>query len=41
MIENYIFSKTKRKWLENRMVNGSLEHEYKKPLTNKPFNINE
>tara|TARA_B110000008_G_C16975336_1_gene565631 strand:- start:2604 stop:4472 length:1869 start_codon:yes stop_codon:yes gene_type:complete len=41
MIENYIFSKTKRKWLENKMVNGSLEYEYKKPLTDKPFKINE
>ena len=41
MIENYIFSKTKRKWLENKMVNGSLEYEYQKPLTNKPFEINE
>ena len=41
MIEKYIYSTTKRTWLENRMVNGSLEFEYKKPLTNKPFNINE
>ena len=41
MIEKYIFSTTKRKWLENRMVNGSLEFEYQKPLSNKPFKINE
>ena len=41
MIEKYIFSTTKRKWLENRMYNGSLEFEYQKPLSNKPFKINE
>ena len=41
MIEKYFFSKTKRKWLENRMVNGSLEFEYQKPLSNKSFEINE
>ena len=41
MIEKYIFSTSKRKWLENRMFNGSLEFEYQKPLSNKPFKINE
>ena len=41
MIEKYFYSTIKRTWLENRMVSGSLEFEYKKPLTNKPFNINE
>ena len=41
MIEKYMFSITKRKWLENRMYNGSLEFEYQKPLSNKPFKINE
>ena len=41
MIEKYMFSTTKRKWLENRMINGSLEFEYQKPLSNKPFKINE
>ena len=41
MIEKYIFSEIKRKWLENRMYNGSLEFEYQKPLSNKPFKINE
>ena len=41
MIEKYMFSTTKRKWLENRMLNGSLEFEYQKPLSNKPFKINE
>ena len=41
MIEKYMFSTTKRKWLENRMFNGSLEFEYQKPLSNKPFKINE
>ena len=41
MIEKYIFSTTKRKWLENRMYNGSLEFEYQKPLSNKLFKINE
>ena len=41
MIEKYMFSITKRKWLENRMFNGSLEFEYQKPLSNKPFKINE
>lgn len=41
MIENYLTGEVKRKWLEERMVNGSLEQEYIKPVSGKPFTINE
>lgn len=41
MIEKYLKGKVKRTWLENRMLNGSLENEYLKPLSGKPFEINE
>ena len=41
IIEKYLNGKVKRKWLENRMLNGSLISEYKKPLSGKPFDINE
>ena len=41
MIEKYLNNKIERKWLENRMLKGSLELEYKKPLSKKLFKINE
>tara|TARA_B110000008_G_scaffold110357_1_gene113354 strand:- start:374 stop:2236 length:1863 start_codon:yes stop_codon:yes gene_type:complete len=41
MIEKYINKSTTRKWLENRMLNGSLNDEYLKPITGKTFKINE
>ena len=41
MIEKYLKGEVKRSWLENRMVNGSLMDEYMKPLSGKPFEINE
>jgi penicillin-binding protein 2 len=41
MIEKYLNSEVKRPWLEKRMMEGSLVNEYLKPLTGKPFEINE
>mgnify|MGYP001157967053 CR=1 FL=1 len=41
MIEKYLKGEVKRTWLENRMLNGSLMTEYMKPLSGKPFEINE
>ena len=41
MIEKYLNKEIKRNWLENRMLNGSLLAEYKKPHTGKPFKINQ
>ena len=41
MIEKYINKNIKKKWLENRMLNGGLNDEYFKPLSGKPFRINE
>ncbi len=41
MIEKYLNNKIERKWLEDRMLNGSLEAEYSKPLSGKLFKINE
>jgi penicillin-binding protein 2 len=41
MIEKYLMGEVKRTWLENRMLNGSLQSEYLKPLSGKPFEINE
>ena len=41
IIEKYINKEIKRKWLENKIINGSLQNEYKKPYSGKPFKINE
>lgn len=41
MIEDYLNGTVKRKWLENRMLEGSLEEEYLKPISGKKFKINE
>lgn len=41
MIEKYLQKTVERKWLEERMIKGSLEAEYAKPLSGKPFAINE
>ena len=41
IIEKYLTNNTKRKWLENRMINGSLIAEYEKPYKLKEFSINE
>jgi len=41
LIEKYINKSVKRKWLENRMLNGSLLTEYEKPYSGEPFVINE
>ena len=41
MIEKYLNGSVKRKWLEDRMLNGSLLAEYKKPYSGEPFFINE
>ena len=41
IIEKYLTNNVKRKWLENRMVNGSLQNEYEKPYLFKDFKINE
>ena len=41
MIEKYINKSINRKWLEKLMLSGSLNDEYFKPLSGKPFNINE
>ena len=41
IIEKYLTNDTKRKWLENRMINGSLIAEYEKPYKFKEFSINE
>ena len=41
MIEKYLNNKIERKWLEDSMLNGSLEEEYAKPLSGKLFKINE
>ena len=41
IIEKYLNKKIKRGWLENRMVEGSLQNEYMKVVSNKPFTINE
>jgi len=41
IIEKYINKEIKRKWLENKIINGSLQNEYKKPYLGKPFKINE
>ena len=41
MIEKYINKNIERKWLESRMLKGSLNDEYFKPLSGKEFKINE
>ncbi|MDA7741207.1 penicillin-binding transpeptidase domain-containing protein, partial [Flavobacteriaceae bacterium] len=41
IIEKYLTDNIERKWLENRMVNGSLQSEYEKPYKFKTFTINE
>ncbi len=41
MIEKYILDTVSRPRLEKRMINGSLEHEYKKPLSGINFTIND
>lgn len=41
VIEKYLTGKVKRSWLEKRMIEGSLEAEYAKVISNKPFTINE
>lgn len=41
MIEKHIKGEITRKDLELRMLNGSLEEEYAKPLSGKPFKINQ
>ena len=41
MIEKYLKKEVKRKWLENRIMNGSLLAEYEKPYSGKPFKINQ
>ena len=41
MIEKYLTGNVKRKWLENRMLEGSLLEEYAKPTSGIPFTINE
>jgi penicillin-binding protein 2 len=41
MIEKYLNGQVTRKWLEDRMMNGSLLAEYDKPYSGKPFEINE
>ena len=41
IIEKYLNENVERKWLENRMLNGSLVDEYEKPYKYKNFSINE
>ena len=41
MIEKYLTNEVKRGWLEKRMLEGNLTAEYNKPLSGKPFEINE
>jgi len=41
IIEKYLTGTVERKWLENRMINGSLLAEYEKPYKFQNFTINE
>ena len=41
IIEKYLNKEVKRKWLEKRMIQGSLTDEYAKVTSGKPFTINE
>ena len=40
-IEKYLNKDVSRKWLESKIVNGSLENEYMKVISGKKFKINE
>ncbi|PHS67158.1 MAG: penicillin-binding protein 2 [Flavobacterium sp.] len=40
MIEKYLKGEITRTDMENYVLNGSLEEEYAKPISGKPFNIN-
>ena len=41
MIEKYLKGSISRTDLEQRMLTKTLEYEYAKPLSGKPFKINE
>ena len=41
IIEKYLTGSVERKWLETRMINGSLLAEYEKPYKFQNFTINE
>ena len=41
MIEKYLTGEISRNYLEERMLLGSLEEEYKKPYSGEPFEINQ
>ena len=41
LIEKYLTGNVERKWLESRMINGSLLAEYEKPYKFQNFTINE
>ena len=41
IIEKYLNKEVKRKWLEKRILNGSLLNEYEKPYLGTEFVINE
>ena len=41
IIEKYLTGNVERKWLESRMINGSLLAEYEKPYKFQNFTINE
>jgi penicillin-binding protein 2 len=41
MIEKYLTKNVKRKDLEKRMIEKSLEEEYAKPYSGRPFSINQ
>ena len=40
-IEKYLNKDVNRKWLETKIINGSLENEYMKVISGKKFKINE
>ena len=40
MIEKYLRGSISNKGTEKLVINKSLDDEYKKPFSNKPFNIN-
>ena len=40
MIEKYLKGSISNKGIEKLVINKSLDDEYKKPFSNKPFNIN-
>tara|TARA_B100001250_G_scaffold175672_1_gene151049 strand:- start:858 stop:1241 length:384 start_codon:yes stop_codon:yes gene_type:complete len=41
VIEKYLNKEVKRKWLEKRILDGSLLKEYEKPYSGTEFTINE